>query len=131
MAKQKQTAVSDEEIIAALMSSGSIQAAAAAAGIAPRTLYDRMATRDFKVLYTAAKSEIVRQAVFTLNRKLSAAIDTVAEIMEDNDAAPGTRLQAAKLIMENASRFAERLTDEENTTGVYTERPFVMNWDNL
>lgn len=129
MAKQKQQAVSDEEIIAALMTSGSIQQAAAAAGIAPRTLYDRMACREFKVLYSAAKADIVRQAVFTMNRKLSAAIETVSAIMEDESAPAGTRLQAAKVIIDNASKFAERLTTEEEKTGDYTSSPFSFDLD--
>ena len=38
----KNSAVSDEEIIAALINNGTIRAAAAAAGIAERTIYDRM-----------------------------------------------------------------------------------------
>lgn len=129
MAKNKQQAISDEQIIAALMESGSIQQAAAAAGIAPRTLYDRMACREFKVLYTAAKADIVRRAVFDMNRKLSAAIDTIAGIMEDESAPASTRLQAAKIIIDNAGRFADRLTTEENATGDYTENPLSFNFD--
>ena len=63
--KKNQTAVSDEEIIAALLQSGSIAQAAELTGISARSIYDRMGTRDFKAAYSAAKSDIVRAAVLT------------------------------------------------------------------
>lgn len=78
-----------------------------------------MACKDFKVLYAAAKADIVRQAVFNMNRKLTAAIETVAEIMEDKTAPASTRLQAAKVIIDNASKLAERLTAEELKTNEF------------
>ena len=114
MAERKnRTAVSDEEIIAALLNSGSIAQAAEMTGIAPRTIYDRMGYREFKAAYSAAKADIMRQAVLTMNRNLSAAVDTVTEIMNDADNPAATRLQAAKLIFENAARFTDRLTEAD------------------
>ena len=70
--RKNQTAVSDEEIIAALLNSGSITKAAELTGIAPRTIYDRMGYREFKAAYSAAKADIVRQAVLTMSRNLTA-----------------------------------------------------------
>ena len=110
------TAISDEQIIAALLSNGSIAGAAAAAGIAPRTLYDRMASQDFRVLYSAAKTDIVRTAVFAMQHRLTDAINTVAAIMADEKTPSSVRLQAAQVIINNACKFAERLTAEESVT---------------
>ncbi|MCD8050128.1 MAG: hypothetical protein LUE89_00410 [Clostridiales bacterium] len=112
---QKETAVSDEQVIAALMSSGSVAAAATACGLAPRTIYDRMRKPEFQEAYQTAKSDIVRDAVNHLNRQLAAAIETIAEIMQDEEAGAGTRLQAAKMILDNAGRFADRLEAGERT----------------
>ena len=42
-----------------------------------------MGTREFRAAYSAAKSDIVRQAVLTMNRSLSAAVDVVTSIMEE------------------------------------------------
>ena len=47
--------VSDEQLIAALLNNGTLKAAAAAAGVSERTLYDRMNEGDFQALYKAAK----------------------------------------------------------------------------
>lgn len=120
-AKKNQTAVSDEEIIAALLQSGSIAQAAELTGIGQRTIYDRMGTRDFKAAYSAAKSDIVRAAVLTLNRSLSAAVEVVTGIMNDESNPAGTRLQAAKMIIENAAKFSDRLAAEDKATAEWAE----------
>lgn len=124
MAQRKnQTAVSDEEIIAALLNSGSITKAAELTGIAPRTIYDRMGYREFKAAYSAAKADIVRQAVLTMSRNLTAAVDVVTEIMSNEENNAATRLQAAKLIIESAARFTDRLNAADAYTAQQAESP--------
>ena len=119
MAKTKN--VSDETIIAALLANGTIKAAAAAAGVSERTVYDRMNTGDFQALYKAAKADLIRAAVFSLNGKINAAIDTVAAIMEDESNNVAVRLQAAQTILNNAGRFAQRLQADETSVAVQIE----------
>lgn len=114
MAKVK--AVSNEEIIAALLQHGTIKEAAAAAGIAPRTIYDRMQDRGFKAAYMEAKNDIFRKAVYTINSRLSEAVDAVTDIMTDESVNAAVRLQAAQTIINNAQKFAARLSyDEEQS----------------
>ena len=112
MAKNTQ-AVSNEEIIAAILQHSTIKEAAAAVGITTRSIYDRMEDREFRSEYMAAKDDIIRGAVFSINRKLSQAVDTVAEIMLDQDNNPAIRLQAAQTIIKNAAAFSDRLTKDE------------------
>lgn len=121
MAKTKQTAISDEEIIAALLSSGTIREAAQAAGISERALYERMKGGNFQALYKSAKADTIRAAVVSLNSKLQAAIETVFEIMQDQEANPATRLQAAQTILNNAGKLADRLQAAENITAQQQE----------
>ena len=52
----KGKAISDEQIIAALLDHGTIRAAAGAVGISERALYDRMNKGEFQALYKAAKA---------------------------------------------------------------------------
>lgn len=112
----KQSTVSNEKIIAALLNSRSLAQAADATGISPRTLYDRMNTSSFKAAYSAAKSDLIRNAVADLNEQLTDAVETIADIMNDVDISPSTRLQAAKLLLDNAGRFADRLAAADNET---------------
>lgn len=108
-------AVSNEEIIAALLQYGTIKEAAAAAGTTPRTVYDRMKNdRDFRGEYAEAKNSIVRKAVFSINEKLEQAIEAVCDIMNDSETNPAVRLQAAQTILNNAAKFNERLTKDES-----------------
>lgn len=128
MAKTNTKAISNEEIIAALLQHGTIKDAAAAAGTTPRTIYDRMNDREFRAEYMEAKNDIIRKAVFTINEKLSAAIDAVAEIMTDKDNNPAVRLQAAQTILNNAGKFAERLTHDEYQSRNEGKAPFDFDF---
>lgn len=130
-AKKNSTAISNEEIIAALLQHGTIKEAAAAAGTAPRTIYDRMKEWNFRAEYAAAKNDLIRQAVFSINGKLAAAIDTVADIMTDTEVNPATRLQAAQTIISNAGKFAERLTREETATRLEGQTPMESMLDSV
>lgn len=111
---KKQTAVSDEQIITALLQNGTIKAAAAAAGISERTVYDRMNTGSFQALYKAAKADLIRGAVISITGQVQAAIDTVGEIMRNPENNAAVRLQAAQTILNNAGKFAQRLQEDEN-----------------
>ena len=114
MAKSK--AISDEQLIAALLANGTIKAAAAAVGLSERAVYDRMNNGDFKALYKAAKADLIRGAVVDLNNHTAEAIKTVAEIMRDKDNNAAVRLQAAQTILNNAGKFAQRLAAGEAQT---------------
>lgn len=126
MAKGK--AVSDEQIIAALLNSGTIKAAAAAAGVSERTVYDRMNEGGFQALYKAAKADLIRAAVFSLNSKVQAAIDTVAAVMQDENNNAAVRLQAAQTILNNAGKFAQRLQADETSVITQVESNTFSLW---
>lgn len=105
--------VENEVIIAALLQSGSMKEAAAAAGVSPRTIYDRMKDNEFRAEYMTAKNDIMRKAVFSMNEKLAQAVDTIAEIMTDKDNNPAIRLQAAQTLMNNAGKYSTILQEKE------------------
>ena len=106
-------AISDEEIIAALLQSATLKEAAELAGISPRSLYDRMNREDFVAAYQRAKAEHLRAALLSLNGKVEEAIATTTEIMQDKKTNPATRLQAAQTILNYAGRMTKQLSQEE------------------
>ena len=114
MAREKKA--TDEQIIAALLNTGTLRAAAAAVGISERTIYDRMTRGEFQALYKAAKTDIIRAVVFNINNRLQEAVNTIADIMQDPGNSPAVRLQAAQTILNNVGKFAQRLQDEETDT---------------
>lgn len=110
MAKRKST---DEQIIAALLQHGTISAAAQACGVSTRTVYERMNEQNFQAEYREARTDILRKAAFSIAEKLSGAIETVWQIQNDKSVSPAVRVQAAQTIINNAGKFADRLTDDE------------------
>ena len=116
--------VADEQIIAAIMQHGTIRAAAEATGAAPRTIYDRMLTRPFKAMYQAARADVLRGAAASLNSRIENAVATIEEIMLDRETPPAVRLQAANSIIAGAEKFAERLTEREES--IITPEPRTM-----
>lgn len=97
----------DEAIIAALIAEGSVKGAAASLKCTVRTLYERMKKPEFKELYAQAKGEILKQATAKLQGNLCGAIDTLADIMKDEDTAKQTRVNSAVSILQYAARFTE------------------------
>lgn len=124
----KAQAISDEQIIAALLNNGTLKTAAAAAGISERALYDRMNNGNFQALYRAAKADLIRAAVFSMNNRLQEAVNTVAEIMADKDNNPAIRLQAAQTILNNAGKFSQRLQVDENSVITQVENNKMNFW---
>lgn len=125
---EKQPAISDEQIVAALLANGTQRAAANALGIEEKTIYNRMTQSDFRAVYKAAKADLMRQAVYDMQKQLRAAVDTVAAIMQDEKNNPAIRLQAAQTILNNAGKFSDRLRDSENGIASELRGPFVGMW---
>lgn len=110
--------INNEQIISALIQHGTVSEAAKAAGVSARTIYDRMRDKEFVADYMRAKSDIIRGAVFTINSKLSDAINCIADLMQDKEVAPAIRLQAAQTILNNAEKFIKRLDREEHAATI-------------
>ncbi len=120
-------AVSNEEIIAALLQHGSVTDAAAAAGISPRTIYERLhSDNDFRGQYAEAKNGVLRRAVVSINDRLSEAITAVADIMNDTNVNAAVRLQAAQTIINNAGKLTEQLQKDEKYARSESADPFDM-----
>ena len=124
----KTQTISNEKIIAALLQHGTMKEAAAAIGTTPRTIYDRMKNADFRSEYMTAKTDIIRNAVLNINKRLSEAIDTVAEIMKSDEVNPATRLQAAQTIINNAGKLASRLSSDEYQSRTENEKDGFWNF---
>lgn len=87
-----------------------------------------MGTSEFNAAYTSAKTDVIRQAVISINGKLSEAVEAVAGIMNDKEVTPAVRLQAAQTILNNAGKFAERLRSDEKSTAIYAKDKYGFNW---
>ena len=83
---------------------------------------------EFKERYAQAKADILKTATAKLQGNLCGAIDTLAEIMTDTEAAKQTRVNSAVSILQYAARFTETTDILERLEAI--EEAQAMN-DNL
>lgn len=93
--------------IAALVSNPTVRDASKASGIPERTLWRYLGQEDFTKRLDEERSKLVSDATDRLKSKLAAATSAIAEVMEDKDAPPQTRVNAAKVILEFSLKYSE------------------------
>ena len=110
------TKVTDEIIIAALVSHRTIKDAAVSVGVTERTIYSRMRDAEFEQLYNCAKTDILRGAVSEVSTQVQDALVVISKVMHDEKASPQVRLNAAAMILTYSEKAKSRLKAEEIAT---------------
>lgn len=96
-----------EQAIAALLSHRNVEEAARATGISANTLLRWTREPDFDTAYRKARRTAFSQSVARLQQASSAAVTTLLKIMTDPNAAPSTRVRAAEVVLERATKAIE------------------------
>lgn len=99
--------ISNEKIIAALLSTESKRAAAKVLGIRPQTLAARMNDDVFQELYKKAKKDLIKESITSIQAKTGRAIEIIYEIADNPEIAPQIRLNAAETIIRYSHKFTE------------------------
>ena len=109
-----------EAAVAALLSHRTIEDAAQAISIAPRTLLRWMQIAEFKAAFLEARRGAVDQATARMQQSTGAAATTVLRLMTDPAVPPAVRLRAAECVFDHALRAIEiedieaRISELEN-----------------
>lgn len=93
--------------IAALVSNPTVREASKVSGIPERTLWRYLGQEDFTTRLEEERSKLVSDATERLKSKLAAATSAIAEVMEDQDAPPQVRVNAARTILEFSLKYVE------------------------
>ena len=96
-----------EEAIAALLSHRSIDEAAQAIHIAPRTLLRWLQFAEFNTAYRKARRAAVSQSVARLQQATSAAVSTLLKVMVDPNTPASTRVRAADSVLDHSAKAIE------------------------
>lgn len=96
-----------EVALAALLQSRTLAEAAQAAGISLATLSRWQQQPEFAASYRALRRDIVTQAGAQLSQACSAAVATLAGIVDEARHAPAARVSAARTILDYAFRAIE------------------------
>ena len=97
-----------QKAIAALLSSPTREEAARKCGLTSRTLRVYFQSDEFCETYRSAFQELTESATRQAQRLLSPALDTLEEVMNDADAPPAARTNAARIAIESALRLVEQ-----------------------
>ena len=101
--------VSDEAIIAAVLSNSANRVAARACGLSEKQFYTRLSQPELKAKLATARAQLLEGATSAIQARVGEAVETMANIMHDEKAPPQTRLNAADGIIRNALRMGEML----------------------
>jgi hypothetical protein len=111
-----------EAAIAALLTAGTLAAAAQSSGVSEATLWRWQQQPDFAALYKQAKTALLEAVTAKLRKQAGSAVDTLAELAGNTDNPAGARVSASRTIVELALRaheledLTERLTALEEAT---------------
>jgi DNA-binding MurR/RpiR family transcriptional regulator len=96
-----------EKLLAALLTSPTIQGAAKVAGISEATALRYLKEAEFAGAYREARREVVSHAVTQLQSACGEAVATLREVASDTEALASSRVSAAKAILETSLRAVE------------------------
>jgi phage terminase small subunit len=103
--------------VAALLTAGTVEDAAKAAGIAPRTAWRYLATPAVKAELAKRQDGLLGHAARRLASETDLALDTLHGVMVDElKAAP--RVSAARAVVDGALKLAELVALAERVTAV-------------
>jgi len=96
-----------EQAVMALLTSGTIREAAAEVGVAESTIFRWMQMPQFEELYREARHRALGQTIARLQQATTEAVDTLRDVMGDEEAASNSRVTAAKAVLEMAFKAYE------------------------
>jgi predicted NBD/HSP70 family sugar kinase len=91
--------------LAALLSGGTIEAAAAAAKVSPRTVYSWMQSADFRAALDAAQNDVARQAARQLANLLAEGADELSKMLKDSSLSRPEKLKVITVILQHYPRI--------------------------
>ena len=97
----------DEKILSALISCGSIREASKVAKVSPSTIRNKLQDTEFKQRYQEAKDHILTEVCDTMTARLTTAVDTLYNVMQDSETPSSVRISAADSILRHSLRYIE------------------------
>jgi hypothetical protein len=94
----------DDALAVAIACGSTVEAAAAKAGVSPKTAYKRMADPEFQRRLTQVRAEMVGRATAMLTAAAMEAVKTLLDL-QGKTVAASARLGAAKAVLEIGNRL--------------------------
>ena len=98
----------DDMIVNAIMSSKTNIEAVKMPGINERYFYTRLREKPLQAKLEAARANLTQEVSGQLRQSLTAAVSVLTEIMQNDEASPQVRVNAANSVIQNYMRVSER-----------------------
>ena len=108
MARTNASKRKDETIIAALLSTPTVKAAAVKAGIGETQLRARLRDPEFNEKYKTARRELLQESTNALQTHLQTAVQVLYDVMTVTEASQQTRVNAAEAVIRNNLKMTEQ-----------------------
>lgn len=99
----------DEQILAALLSCGTVAEAEKISGVSRATIYNRLADESFKAEYDRRRFMVLDEACNALKATLTEAVDTIRQIIKDEENPSQIRLNACGLVLQNCLKYVQQV----------------------
>lgn len=110
--------ISDEKMITALLSSRDIATASSQLGISRQAIYNRLQQPLFRKKLQTERQAMFQVASNQLTDKMSAAIETLSDVMQDVNISARTRIRAAQIILDICLRTSEQMDIIDRITAI-------------
>lgn len=99
--------ISDEKILEAMLIHGGVRGAAAACGISQNAIYKRLQDSDFRGRYDAMQGAMLSTVAAGMTAALDKAVGALVGVLDDPNASPGLKVNAANALLNHANRYIE------------------------
>lgn len=96
-----------DDAIAAIVANPTIKAAAAACGVTEKTMHAWLNEPEFAKNVRKAQEEITRESIGRVMNTIGTALDVLVEVATNKEGNPGTRVSAAKALLDQSLRVYE------------------------
>lgn len=96
-----------EAVLAALLAQPTIKEAAESAGVSETTAWRYLRDEKFRERYRTAQRQCIEHIIVRVRQDAAAAVSALREIVDDRMAPTGSRVQAARAILETVFKAVE------------------------
>lgn len=119
--------MTDEKLIAHLLSAPTIREAAVKAGMSESAIYKKLREYSFRKKLNQQRALLLEDVRTALQLQLTEAVKIMGEIAADKNAPPQTRLNACDAILKHASKIVDQI--DEDTCHQRTKEEEMLIFD--
>lgn len=99
--------ITDEKLLEMLLIHGGVRGAAAVCGISQNAIYKRLQDSAFRGRYDAMQGAMLSTVAAGMTAALDKAVGALVGVLDDPNASPGLKVNAANALLNHANRYIE------------------------